>query len=51
MLADVDGDDYVDGLDGDALHGRTDEGGAFADDVDDGGEADGDISICHITTT
>ena len=29
MLADVDGDDYVDGLDGDALHGRTDEGGAL----------------------
>ena len=51
MPVDVDGDDDVDGLDGDALHGRTDEGGAFADDVDDGGEADGDISIRHITTT
>ena len=45
----LDGHDDVDGLDGDALHGRTDEGCAFADDVDDGGEADGDISIRHIT--
>ena len=55
MPVDVDGDDDVDGLDGDALHGCTDEGGAFADDVDDdvndGGEGDGDISIRHITTT
>ena len=52
---DDDVDDDVAGLAGDALHGRTDAGPAFAHDVDhdvdDGGEADGDISTRDITTT
>ena len=43
------------GLAGDVLHGSTDAGPAFAHgvdhDVDDGGEADGDISMRDITTT
>ena len=56
LPGDVDGDDdAVAGLAGDALHGRTDAGPAFAHDVDhdvdDGEEADGDISMRDITTT
>ena len=48
----------VAGIAGDALHGRADTGPAFAHDVDhdvdhvdDGGEADGDISMRDMTTT
>ena len=55
MPVDVGGDADADGRAGDALHGRTDAGPAFAHDVDhdvdDGGEADGDISMRDITTT
>ena len=55
LPGDVDGDDDVDGLARDALHGRADAGPAFAHDVDhavdDGEEADGDISMRDITRT
>ena len=51
MPVDVGGDADADGRAGDALHGRADTGPASAHDVDDGGEADGDISIRDITTT
>ena len=55
MPVDVDGDADADGGAGDALHGRADTGPAFArdvdHDVDDGGEADCDISTRDVTTT
>ena len=55
MPVDVDGDAYADGRAGDARRGRADAGPAFAHDVDhdvdDGGEADGDISMRDVTAT
>ena len=56
LPGDVDGDDdAVAGLARDALHRRADAGPAFAHDVDhavdDGEEADGDISMRDITRT